>query len=109
MTTRGSSASVCTPPDRRLRKPSMRLTGWVVIVKSRNESSEFPPKLSITKEINMSKFVVLGGFYGSDEEYDVIALADTFEDAEVLIALYQQEEAVIVEYDFYTIDTVKDQ
>lgn len=47
-------------------------------------------------------FIVLGGFYGSDEDYEHVASADTYEGALEELDLYQKNDP-IVEYDFYTI------
>ena len=51
----------------------------------------------------MGKFIVLGGFMGSDEDYEVIAYADTYSEAEAAITLYVDADP-IVEYDFYVIE-----
>ena len=52
----------------------------------------------------MSKlFIVFGGFYGSDEDYEHVASADTYEGALEELKLYQESDP-IVEYDFYTIN-----
>lgn len=51
----------------------------------------------------MGKFTALGGFMGSDEDYEVIAYADTYADAEAAIMLYVDADP-IVEYDFYLIE-----
>jgi hypothetical protein len=55
------------------------------------------------EEQQMGKFTALGGFMGSDEDYEVIAYADTYADAEAAIMLYVDADP-IVEYDFYLIE-----
>jgi hypothetical protein len=56
-----------------------------------------------SEEQAMGKFIVLGGFMGSDEDYEVIAYADTYSEAEAAITLYVDADP-IVEYDFYVIE-----
>ena len=51
----------------------------------------------------MTKFTALGGFMGSDEDYEVVAFADSYAEAEAAIALYISADP-IVEYDFYVIE-----
>jgi hypothetical protein len=52
----------------------------------------------------MAKFAALGGFMGSDEAYDVLAYAHTYEDAMQAIEAYQRADETVVDYDFYTIE-----
>jgi hypothetical protein len=60
----------------------------------------------------MTEFVLTGGFYGSDEEYDVLGLfltekeAKTAYTARVVEGLDADGTEILVEYDFYQIGEV---
>ena len=60
----------------------------------------------------MTEFVLTGGFYGSDEEYDVLGFFDTEQAAEkaytarVVDGVETDGTEIMVEYDFYQIKEV---
>ena len=56
----------------------------------------------------MAKFAAYGGFMGSDEEYDVIGYAYTYEDAIMAIEAYRKADETVVDYDFYTIQQLEE-
>jgi hypothetical protein len=51
----------------------------------------------------MGKFIVLGAMHDERSVPDVIAYADSYEDAEMAIEAYTWNDA-LVEYDFYFIE-----
>jgi hypothetical protein len=60
----------------------------------------------------MTEFVLTGGFYGSDEEYDVLGFFDTEKEAKtaytarVVEGLDADGTEILVDYDFYQIAEV---
>ena len=52
----------------------------------------------------MGKFIVLGAMHDERSVTDVIAYADSYEDAEIAIEAYTMSDDALVDYDFYLIE-----